>query len=130
MTGRWYLLLSEGEEGAHSTWTAWLQRAGLHLDYTLTHRVWFLGGPVWSQELDSITIGIIYDSMTARDSCGCWTSKLWCSGFQNGRHIMLLNRWQVCNSVPLSVDPRKRLLLHCSFVLPSTHELKSAQCTG
>ena len=40
-----------------------------HLDTSLRHRVWFLGGPVWSQELDSmILVGpfqlkIFYDSM-------------------------------------------------------------------
>ena len=26
------------------------------LDTTLRHRVWILGGPVWSQELDSMTL--------------------------------------------------------------------------
>ena len=27
------------------------------LDTALRHRVWILGGPVWSQELDSILMG-------------------------------------------------------------------------
>ena len=40
-----------------------------HLDITLRHRVWSLGGAVWGQELDSmilmgpIQVEIFYDSM-------------------------------------------------------------------
>ena len=39
-----------------------------HLDNTLSHRVWILGGPVWSQQLDSVIFvgsfqaGKYYDS--------------------------------------------------------------------
>jgi len=41
-----------------------------HLDKALRHRAWFLGGPVWSQELNLIILrglfqlGIFYDSVS------------------------------------------------------------------
>ena len=40
-----------------------------HLENTLSHMIWFLGGSVWSQELDSmillvpLQLGIFYDSV-------------------------------------------------------------------
>ena len=41
-----------------------------HLDNALRHRVWFLGGPVWSQELDSM---ILVGPFQLRIFCGSMT---------------------------------------------------------
>ena len=45
------------------------------LDNALSHTVWFLGGPVWSQELDSMILmgsfqlGLFSDSMVCMGHC-------------------------------------------------------------
>jgi len=55
-----------------------------HLDNALRHRVWFLGGPVRSQEMDSmILMGPfqlrIYDSITLGSNMFIVSSRIYCS---------------------------------------------------